>query len=69
MSRLSNSSTTALEINSSNARSAQSKMAWSFSWEFGWSPVAAASAHSLRHSQPRIDELGYMLDKALAYAG
>jgi hypothetical protein len=69
MSRASNSSTTALEINSSTTRSAHSKMAWSFSWEFGWSPAAAASAQSLRHSQPRTDELGYLLDKALAYAG
>ena len=69
MTRLSNSSTTAIETNS-DASSAQTKMVWSFSWEFDYSPAAEADVHS-RDTQNRTgaDELGHVLDKALAYAG
>lgn len=71
MTSLSNSNTTAFKSNSTNMRSAQAKMVWSFGWEFDWSPTVAGNAHSLRGGQHRAgnDELGHVLDKALAYAG
>jgi hypothetical protein len=70
MTRLS-SSTTNNDTNAADVRSADPKMVWSFTWEFDWSPAAAANAHTLRATAPRTgaDELGQMLDKALAYAG
>ena len=52
MTRLSNSSTTAIETNSADASSAQTKMVWSFSWEFDYSPAAEADVHSPRHAKP-----------------
>jgi hypothetical protein len=71
MTRLNSSSTTAIETNNAVASSAQTKMVWSFSWEFDYSPAAEADVHSPRDTQNRTgaDELGYVLDKALAYAG
>lgn len=70
MTRLS-SSTTNDDTNVAKARSAHSKMIWSYTWEFDWSPDAAANAQALHGIEPRggADELGQLLDKALAYAG
>jgi hypothetical protein len=71
MTRFSNSNPTAGNDNANAAAIADEKMAWSFSWEFDWSPAAAANAEALR--QPRRDAhpdaLTHLLDKALAFAG
>jgi hypothetical protein len=71
MSRLTNSSTELFDASAADARQARTKMVWSFSWEFDWSPASAAHAHSLQDNPQRsgADELNTMLDKALAYAG
>ncbi len=71
MTRHNTSSMIAFDTNNSSAHGAQTKTDWSFSWEFDWSPAAVANARSLRDAQRRMggDELGHMLDKALAYAG
>jgi hypothetical protein len=71
MTRVHNSNTTTFNTDNTDARNAQDKMDWSFSWEFDWSPAAGANSNSMRDTQHRTgaDELGHMLDKALAYAG
>jgi hypothetical protein len=70
MTRLNSSSSNDFAVNPADARAADAKMVWSYSWEFDWSPAAPA-ATALRNPAGRdgVDELGSLLDKALAYAG
>jgi hypothetical protein len=71
MPRLGNNSTTAAAANSANSRNGQLKFHWSFSYEFDWpnNTPAYGSQGAVARGRSGADELGALLDKALAFAG
>lgn len=70
MPRFDNSSTPA-GVSGGNNRNGQLKFHWSFSYEFDLphGRQAAASQGGFARSSASTDELGALLDKALAFAG
>jgi hypothetical protein len=70
MSRMS-TATAARHATTPATRFAPAHTVWSYNWEFGWSPAEKADARSGKPSARRHgpDDLGRLLDKALAFAG
>lgn len=71
MSRFGNSSTNTGSAGSNPNRNGQLKFHWSFSYEFDLpnSGVAPAAHGEASRSRAYSDDLGALLDKALAFAG
>lgn len=71
MPRSSSNSARSAVLNGTSSRNGQWKLQWSFSYEFEW---PAATPHASRpngstRSSSSNDDLGLLLEKALAYAG
>jgi len=71
MPRFGNNSTPANAINRTNSHNGQVKFHWSFSCEVDLpsNGLAAAGADSPARTRAGSDDLGALLDKALAFAG
>lgn len=71
MPRFANNSATFSPSSSANNRNGQVKFHWSFSYEYDLPKGAAAAANqgSALYARSHVDELGFLLDKALAFAG
>jgi hypothetical protein len=70
MSRMS-TATAARHATTPAARFAPAHTVWSYNWEFGWSPAEKLDPRSRQSSARRQgpDDLGRLLDKALAFSG
>jgi hypothetical protein len=70
MSRMS-TATAARHATAPSSRFAPAKTVWSYNWEFGWSPADKPDMCTQQLSARRqgCDDLGRLVDKALAFAG